>query len=38
MRGDPVVMGRLTGVILMLFVAIIADVVWEVRKWMNKKK
>jgi len=37
MRGDPVVLGRLIGVILMLFVALIADVIWEVRKWLKKK-
>lgn len=37
MRGDPEVLGRLTGVILMLFVALVADVVWELRKWLKRK-
>jgi hypothetical protein len=36
MRGDPEVLGRLTGWILMLFVALVADVAWEVRKWLKK--
>ena len=37
MRGDPVVLGRLVGCVLLLFAALIADVVWELRKWMNRK-
>jgi len=37
MRGDPEVLGRLIGVVLMLFVALIADVIWEIRKWLKKK-
>jgi hypothetical protein len=36
MKGDPEAMGRLTGAILLLFVAFVADLIWEVRKWLKK--
>lgn len=37
MRGDPIVMDRLIGCVLIVFTALIADVVWEMRKWMKRK-
>lgn len=36
MRGDPVVMGRILSVVILLFLAVLADVAWEIRKWFKK--